>query len=97
MSKVRVAIMGCGGMAGAHAHRYKSNPDVEIVALCDVSEEQVSKFIERNLKDYEPAPAVFTDPAKCMPKPNRTQFPLSRRTPCTLSMACRRSKPVATF
>ena len=64
MSKVRVAIMGCGGMAGAHANRYKGNPDVEIVALCDVSEEQVGKFIERNLKDYEPAPAVFTDPAK---------------------------------
>lgn len=64
MSKVRVAIMGCGGMAGAHANRYKGNPDVEIVALCDVSEEQVQKFIERNLKDYTPAPAVYTDPAQ---------------------------------
>jgi predicted dehydrogenase len=64
MSKVRVAIMGCGGMAGAHAQRYKSNSDVEIVALCDVSEEQINKFIERNLKDYQPAPAVFTDPAQ---------------------------------
>ena len=60
MSKVRVAILGCGGMAGAHAQRYKSNPDVEIVALCDISEEQVQKFIERNLKDYAPAPQVFT-------------------------------------
>src|SRR5215216_5859562 len=63
MSKVRVAILGCGGMAGAHANRYKSNLDVEIVALCDVSEEQVQRFIERNLKDY-PAPAVFTDPTQ---------------------------------
>ncbi len=64
MNKVRVAILGCGGMAGAHAQRYKGNPDVEIVALCDVSQEQVQKFIERNLKDYAPAPQVFTDPAQ---------------------------------
>jgi predicted dehydrogenase len=64
MSKVRVAILGCGGMAGAHANRFKGNPDVEIVALCDVSEEQINKFIERNLKDYEPQPAVYTDRAQ---------------------------------
>jgi len=64
MSKVRVAILGCGGMAGAHANRFKDNPDVEIVALCDVSEEQINKFIERNLQGYEPAPAVYTDRAQ---------------------------------
>ena len=64
MSKVRVAILGCGGMAGAHAKRFKDNPDVAIVALCDVSEEQISKFIERNLQDYAPAPAVYTDRAQ---------------------------------
>lgn len=62
--KVRVAILGCGGMAGAHAMRFKANPDVQIVALCDVTEEQVKKFIERNLKDYSPAPAIFTNPAR---------------------------------
>jgi predicted dehydrogenase len=62
--KVRVAILGCGGMAGAHANRFKGNPDVEIVACCDVSDEQVAKFIERNLKDYAPAPKRFTDPQK---------------------------------
>ncbi|MBV9468512.1 MAG: Gfo/Idh/MocA family oxidoreductase [Abitibacteriaceae bacterium] len=64
MAKVRVAILGCGGMAGAHAQRYKKNPDVEIVALSDVSEDVVNRFIERNLKDYEPKPAIFTDPAQ---------------------------------
>ena len=64
MAKVRVAIMGCGGMAGAHARRYKGNPDVEIVALCDVSEDQVRRFIERNLADYQAEPAIYTDPSK---------------------------------
>ncbi|MBA2481185.1 MAG: Gfo/Idh/MocA family oxidoreductase [Planctomycetes bacterium] len=64
MSKVRVAILGCGGMAGAHAERFRSHPDVDIVALCDVSEEVVRKFIERNLKEYAGKPQIFTDPAK---------------------------------
>jgi predicted dehydrogenase len=63
MSKVRVAILGCGGMAGAHANRFKGNPQVEIVALCDVSEAVVNSFIDRNLKDYAARPAIFTDAA----------------------------------
>jgi len=61
MSKVKIAILGCGGMSGAHAGRYKANPDVQIVALCDVSSEIVESYIERNLKGYEPKPQVFTD------------------------------------
>lgn len=64
MAKVRMAILGCGGMSGAHARRYKDDPDVELVALCDVSEEIVNKYIERNLPDYSPKPQVFTDRAK---------------------------------
>ena len=64
MSKVRVAILGCGGMAGAHARRFKPNPDVQIVALCDVSEECVERYVEKNLAEYEPKPAVYTGAAK---------------------------------
>jgi len=64
MAKVKMAILGCGGMSGAHAGRFKGNPDVEIVALCDVSEEVVNGYIERNLTEYEPRPAVYTDAAQ---------------------------------
>ena len=64
MSKVRVAILGCGGMAGAHARRLKPNPDVQIVALCDVDEPRVEAFIRRHLAEYEPKPAIFTDAAQ---------------------------------
>ncbi len=63
MSKVRVAIMGCGGMAGAHARRLRGNPDVEIVGLADVDLGRLEAFIQRNLADYEPRPALFTDAA----------------------------------
>ena len=63
MNKVKMAILGCGGMSGAHAKRYKDNPDVEIVALCDVNEAIVQGYIERNLADVANKPAIFTDAA----------------------------------
>ena len=58
-----MAILGCGGMSGEHAKRYKKNPDVEIIALCDVNQEIVEKYIERNLSDA-PQPAIYTDAAQ---------------------------------
>lgn len=64
MPKVNVAILGCGGMAGAHARRLKSNPDVQIVALCDVAMPQVQAFLNRHLADYPSEPALFTNPAR---------------------------------
>ena len=64
MSKVRIAMLGCGGFAGAHARRLAPNPDAQIVALCDVSEEATQRYLDTNLADYEPAPAQFTDAAR---------------------------------
>lgn len=61
MTKVRMAILGCGGMSGAHAKRYKEHPEVEIVGLCDVTPEIVQGYIDRNLADVESKPEIFTD------------------------------------
>lgn len=64
MPKLRLAILGTGGMGGAHAQRFHHHPDVEIAALCDVSVEIVERFIQRmKLEDYQPRPRVFTDAA----------------------------------
>lgn len=62
-SKVRLALLGCGGMMGAHANRLKSHPDVEIVALCDVSEQIVQAFAAKHLAGTSHQPRVFTEPA----------------------------------
>jgi predicted dehydrogenase len=59
-----MAILGCGGMAGAHAQRYRDNDDVEIVALCDVKEEIVQGYIDKHLKDTRHTPQIFTDAAQ---------------------------------
>ena len=64
MATVRMAILGCGGMSGAHARRYRENDDVEIVALCDVKEEIAQGYIDKHLKDYpRHQPKIFTDAA----------------------------------
>jgi predicted dehydrogenase len=62
--KVRIAVLGTGGFSGVHAGRLKKKEDVEIVGLCDVKEDIVQGYLTRNLSDYSPAPAIFTDAAK---------------------------------
>lgn len=44
MAKVKVGIIGCGGIAnGKHMPALKRNPDVEMVAFCDIVVERAEK------------------------------------------------------
>lgn len=45
MSKtLKVAIIGCGGIAnGKHLPSLKQQPEVELVAFCDIVEERAQK------------------------------------------------------
>ena len=61
MSEVRVAILGCGGFAGAHARRLAGNPAAKIVGLCDVTQEVAAGFRDRNLAEVDEGPKLFTD------------------------------------
>jgi predicted dehydrogenase len=58
---VRIAVVGCGGRGGSHVNGWPAQPNVEIVALCDVDEAQIGPKLKtlasRNLK----TPAVYTD------------------------------------
>ena len=42
--KLRIGIIGTGGIAGAHMKTYLNRTDVEIVALCDIIPEKAEKF-----------------------------------------------------
>ena len=59
MSKIRLAMIGCGGNSGGHARGLKEHPDVQIVATVDVNTEIASGYIERHLADVEPLPTAF--------------------------------------
>jgi predicted dehydrogenase len=45
--KLRVALIGAGGIAGTHTDNYKKLEDVEVVAACDAHEAPLKKFGER--------------------------------------------------
>src|SRR5437899_3316693 len=44
---LRVAILGCGGIADTHCRGYRAQPGVEIVALADVNPEALERFGEQ--------------------------------------------------
>lgn len=62
MSTLRFVLLGCGGMMGGHARRLAQHPETEIVGLCDVSEEILQAFVEKNLAGVT-APKFYTDAA----------------------------------
>lgn len=51
--KVRVGIIGTGGIAQGHVKRLSAHPHVEITAICDIVPSQMDKTVERfpHLKD----------------------------------------------
>src|SRR5688572_29747983 len=44
MSSIRVALVGCGKVAGIHAEALAALPEAEFVAACDVSAERAAQF-----------------------------------------------------
>ena len=41
MSKLKVGVIGVGGISEMHIGGYKANPNVEIVAFCDINEQRL--------------------------------------------------------
>jgi len=48
MAKIRLAIIGTGGMANGHVRRFREEDDVEIVACCDIVAARAKEFAERH-------------------------------------------------
>ena len=56
MSKLKVGIIGTGGISHFHIKGYIANPDVELYALCDINEDRLNAVakeygIERKFTD----------------------------------------------
>jgi predicted dehydrogenase len=53
MAKVRVGIIGTGGMAQGHIKRLAQNPEAEVAAFCDIKEAALKRTVENHptLKD----------------------------------------------
>ena len=60
--KMRIGIIGCGGIANSHAKAYKNMPDVEIVALCDIAPGRAAAFAAKH--GFENAKTEYKDDFK---------------------------------
>src|ERR1041385_5880336 len=45
--KLRVGIIGAGGIAGTHTDNYRKMEDVEVLAACDSNEANLKKYSEK--------------------------------------------------
>lgn len=43
MKKVRIGVVGVGGISACHISAYQKNPDVELVAFCDINKDTLKK------------------------------------------------------
>lgn len=43
MEKLKIAIIGVGGISGAHIDAYQRNPHVELYAFCDINKERLEQ------------------------------------------------------
>lgn len=83
---IRVAMLGCGGIAPKHVRGGRQRGGVEFVGLCDTSADALDRF-EQSLfsGDDGPVPPRFTDPAKMYAKTTPDAVVIS--TPHTLHYA----------
>jgi predicted dehydrogenase len=58
--KIRVALVGCGGMGRANLHDFMRLPEVEITALCDVDTHHISDAMKDVEKAKRPSGRVKT-------------------------------------
>ncbi len=44
---IRIALVGCGGISTKHARTFLKRSDASIVAMCDIDDKAIDKFIQR--------------------------------------------------
>lgn len=47
MDKIKIGVIGVGGISNEHIQAYQKNPNVELYAFCDINEEQLKKMSEK--------------------------------------------------
>jgi predicted dehydrogenase len=82
MEKLRVAVIGCGSIAQhRHLPEYKSNKNVEIVAVCDINEERAlavaEKYDVKAYTNYEELLSSGSVDAVSVCTPNYLHAPIS--------------------
>ena len=93
MKKLRVAIIGCGGIAQTHLNAYKEIPEVEIVAGVDILQERLDVMQE---KWGLPKEALFKDWKEMLKVVKPDAVASAHRTTCTAHRSWMHAMPAAT-
>lgn len=64
--KVRIGLIGCGGMGAANMRNLMNFPDVEVAAVCDVDDNRMPNDISDVEKKYGRKPDVYKDYRKIL-------------------------------
>jgi predicted dehydrogenase len=67
--KLRVAVIGTGGMGGGHVRMLASRTDCELVAVCDVDRLRLEKAAQSVVEAGKAAPETFADMRECFRSP----------------------------
>jgi len=59
--KIRLGVIGCGGMGQGDFKDFAANPDVEVMVICDLDPERIAKGLEICQQANRKAPATATD------------------------------------
>ena len=54
--RVRIGLIGCGGISVADSNAFLAHPETEIVMVCDVDDARIAKTVERleKIRDKKP-------------------------------------------
>lgn len=84
--KIKVGVIGTGGISNEHIRAYLRNEHVELYALCDIKEERVKSMAQ---KYGVPAERAFTDMADLLALPEIDAVSVctwnSAHAPCTIA------------
>ena len=58
---VRIAVAGCGGRGMSHVNAWTSIPNVELVALCDIDDSHLDKYVKAVEGKGKPKPTTYKD------------------------------------
>jgi predicted dehydrogenase len=59
--RIRVGMIGCGGISVADSNAFLAHPECEIAAVCDVDDAQIAKTLARLDKAGQPKPGASKD------------------------------------
>ncbi|MGA2596239.1 MAG: Gfo/Idh/MocA family oxidoreductase, partial [Bryobacteraceae bacterium] len=63
---VRIGLVGCGGRGETHLKQWTTLPNVELVAISDIDESHMAKFVKTVESQGKKAPASYQDMRKIL-------------------------------